>query len=205
MPWLLNAVYALTLLVLSPWLLYKAIATGKYRRGVLAKLFGLVDNSKLKTQNSKLVWFHGVSVGEVHLLRQVVAAFRRRHPDWQCVISTTTDTGLEEARKHFPDLVTFYWPLDFSWAVQRALQRIQPGLIVLAEGEIWPNFLLAAAKRGIPVAVVNGRMSPRSYQRYRSFRALVLPLLRRVTLFAMQNEEYAANIRSLGVSGERVE
>jgi 3-deoxy-D-manno-octulosonic-acid transferase len=145
-----------------------------------------------------------VSVGEIHLLRQVIAAFRKRHPDWQCLVSTTTDTGMEEARKHFPDLTAFYWPLDFTWAVHRALGRVQPALIVLAEGEVWPNFLVAAGRHGVPVAVINGRMSPRSYRRYRSFRALALPLLRRIALFAMQNEAYASNVRSLGVKPERV-
>jgi 3-deoxy-D-manno-octulosonic-acid transferase len=204
MPWLLDAAYLLALLLLSPWLLYKALTTGKYRRGVLAKLFGLADNSKLKTQNSKLVWFHGVSVGEIHLLRQVIAAFRRRHPDWQCVVSTTTDTGFDEACKHFPDLAVFFWPFDFSWAVRRALRRVRPSLIVLAEGELWPNFLLAAAARRVPVAVINARMSPRSFARYRRLGALTRPLLARVSLFAAQTPEYATNLSLLGVPTGRL-
>src|SRR5262245_8058531 len=112
MHYLLNVLYALALLPLSPWLLYKALTTGKYRRGLLSNFLG---HSPLTPSPRHRVWFHGVSVGEVHLLRQVVARFRQRHPDWDCVVSTTTDTGLEEARKRFPDLPVFYWPLDFSW------------------------------------------------------------------------------------------
>src|SRR5206468_5001757 len=108
------------------------------------------------------VWFHGVSVGEIHLLRTVVAAFRRRCPGRVCAISTTTDTGHDEARRCFPDLPVFYFPFDFSWAVRRTLAEVRPALVVLAEGELWPNFLLAAREQGVPVAVVNGRMSPRS-------------------------------------------
>jgi 3-deoxy-D-manno-octulosonic-acid transferase len=204
MPWLLDAAYLLALVVLSPWLLYKAAATGKYRRGVLAKFFGLVDNSKLKTQNSKLVWFHGVSVGEVHLLRQVIAAFRRRHPGWQCVVSTTTDTGFDEARKHFPDLPVFFWPFDFSWAVRRALRRVRPSLVVLAECELWPNFLLAARRQGVPVAVINARMSPRSFGRYHRLGGLARRLLSRVDLFAAQTADYATHLRQLGAPAERV-
>jgi 3-deoxy-D-manno-octulosonic-acid transferase len=201
MPHLLNGLYVLLLLALSPWLLYKALTTGKYRRGLWAKALG---RSLRRNGDAPCAWFHGVSVGEVHLLSQVVAAFRRRHPDWDCVISTTTDTGLEEARKRFPDLPVFYWPLDFSWAVHRALRRVNPSLVVLAEGELWPNFLTAAKKRGSPVAVINGRMSPRSVRRYRRLGSLVRRWVGLVDVFAVQTEEYAADFRALGVAAERV-
>jgi 3-deoxy-D-manno-octulosonic-acid transferase len=193
---LLNALYLLSLLALSPWLLYKALTTGKYRRGLWSKFFG---QSLWRDGDAPCAWFHGVSVGEIHLLRQVVATFRRRHPTWDCVISTTTDTGMEEARKRFPDLDVFYWPLDFSWAVHRALRRVNPGLVVLAEGELWPNFLTAAKKRGVPVALINGRMSPRSARRYRRLGGLVRRWIGLVDLFAVQTEEYAEHFRALGV------
>src|SRR5262249_47078656 len=101
MPYLLNAVYLLMLLLLSPWLLYKALTTGKYRRGLWPKLSG---SAWLRSGPAPGVWFHGVSVGEIHLLRQVVDRFRQRHPDWECVLSTTTDTGCDEARKRFAGL-----------------------------------------------------------------------------------------------------
>src|SRR5262245_41752856 len=105
MSWLLNCAYSIALLGASPWLLYKALTTGKYRRGFWSKLTGRVeDGGLLPADSQRTVWFHGVSVGEVHLLRQVVAAFRKRHPDWQCVVSTTTDNGFDEAKKVFPDL-----------------------------------------------------------------------------------------------------
>jgi 3-deoxy-D-manno-octulosonic-acid transferase len=80
-------------------------------------------------------------VGEIHLLRQVIAAFRERHPEFDCVVSTTTDTGFDEARKSFVDLPVIFWPLDFTWAVRRALVRVRPRLVILAESEVWPNFL----------------------------------------------------------------
>ncbi|HEX5270310.1 MAG TPA: 3-deoxy-D-manno-octulosonic acid transferase, partial [Gemmataceae bacterium] len=143
-------------------------------------------------------------VGEVHLLRQVVAAFRRRHPGWQCAVSTTTDTGFDEARKHFPDLPVFCWPFDFSWAVRRALRRVRPSLVVLAEGEMWPNFLSAAGRQGVPVAVINARMSPRSFGRYRRLGILARRLLAKVDLFAAQTPDYAANLRQLGAPAGRV-
>ncbi|MFL5242561.1 MAG: 3-deoxy-D-manno-octulosonic acid transferase [Gemmataceae bacterium] len=206
MRFVLDAVYLFALLILSPWLVYKAITTGKYRRGLLSKLTGHVAPLGFSRQPSALsrVWFHGVSVGEIHLLRQVVTRFRLRHPECQVVISTTTDTGFAEARQHFAALPVVYWPFDFSWAVRRALQTLKPSLIVLAEGEIWPNFLLAAKQQGIPVAVVNGRMSPRSTRTYRRFRPFVRRFLRCIDVFAAQTDAYAANYRELGVEPERV-
>jgi 3-deoxy-D-manno-octulosonic-acid transferase len=201
MSYLLDALYLLVLLVLSPWLLYKALTTGKYRRGLWGKLTGRVFR---RLGDKPCAWFHGVSVGEVHLLRQVVARFRQQHPDWECVISTTTDTGFDEACKRFPDLAVFYWPLDFSWAVRCALRRVNPSLVILAEGELWPNFLAAARRRGVPVAVINGRMSPRSFRRHRRLGWLTRRLWERVDLYAVQTEEYAAHFRALGAPAERV-
>src|SRR5207245_7498207 len=148
MPYLLNLFYLFVLLLLSPWLVYKAFVTGKYRRGFGAKFLGRVPPTRPphprplrpKESGEHCVWFHGVSVGEIHLLRQVVARYRERHPDWACIVSTTTDTGFAEACKCFPELPICYWPLDFSWAVQRSLRRIRPALVGLAEVELWPNF-----------------------------------------------------------------
>src|SRR5207253_11051649 len=119
MPYLLNVAYLLALVALSPWLLYRCCTTGKYRRGLFAKLLG---RSLLRDGDARCAWFHGVSVGEIHLLRPLVNRFRQRHPDWDCVISTTTDTGFDEACKRFPDLPVFFWPFDFSWAVHRSLR-----------------------------------------------------------------------------------
>ena len=195
MPLLLDCAYLLALLVLSPWLAYKALTTGKYRRGLWAKLTGAAT---LRPGSRRCAWFHGVSVGEIHLLRQVIDAFRRRHPDWVCVVSATTDTGLDEARKHFADLTVFPWPLDFSWAVRRALRRVRPSLVVLAESELWPNFLLATGNAGVPVAVINARMSPRSFRRFARLGGLSRWLFGKVTLFAAQTDEYADHLRRLG-------
>src|SRR5207247_1623888 len=103
-----NVVYLFTVALLSPWLVYKTLTTGKYRRGLLSKLLGAVSVSSCQrvilSSGHPRVWFHGVSVGEIHLLRPLVARFRQRHPDCDCVISTTTDTGYDEACKRFGDL-----------------------------------------------------------------------------------------------------
>lgn len=205
MPWLLNVLYLLGLFFLFPWLLYRSWKTRRYRRGLAAKFRGLSTPPAGLSPGARPVWFHGVSVGEIHLLRQVIAAFRRRHPDRACVISTTTDTGFDEASKWFPDLPLFFFPFDFSWAVERTLRKVNPALVVLVEGELWPNFLLAARQRKVPVAMINGRMSPRSYARYRGLGRLPRWLLGHLDLLLVQTEEYGACLRALGVPPERVQ
>jgi 3-deoxy-D-manno-octulosonic-acid transferase len=201
MSYVLNILYACAIVVLSPWLLFKALTTGKYRRGLWSKLTG---SAVERLGEERCVWFHGVSVGEIVLLEHVVAAFRRRHPDWQCVVSTTTDTGLAEANKRFAGLAVFHWPFDFTWAVRRAMRRVRPNLVVLAEGELWPNFLGRAQRLGIPVAVINGRMSPRSMRRYELLGGLTQRLLNRLALCAAQTDEYARNYCMLGADLDNV-
>ncbi len=202
MRYLLNTLYLVTIFLLSPWLIYKGLTTGKYRRGLWAKLSG---RAFVRQGERPCAWFHGVSVGEIHLLRPVVAAFREAHPEWECVISTTTDTGHDEARKRFADLPVFFWPLDFTWAVRRALGKVRPNLVVLAEGEVWPNFIAAAKRQGAKVAIINGRMSPRSFRRYHALRWLTGGVFRKLDLVAAQTEEYAAHYRALGVAPERID
>lgn len=187
---------------MTPYLLWRSWRTGRYRQQMRAKFYGV---GPLNQPTGPTVWFHGVSVGEIHLLRGVVAAYRRRHPNHHLVISATTDTGLAEARKHFTDCTIIAYPFDFTWAVRRTLRHVAPLLIVLAESELWPNFLLLAQRERVPVVVINGRMSPRTarrYQRVASFARRIF--FGRVRLFGMQSETYAQNVRALGIPPERV-
>ena len=197
-----DLLYMLVLAVLSPWLVWRAIRTGRYRRDLLAKLGG---SAPPMATGKPVAWFHGVSVGEIHLLVTVVAAFRKRHPEFAVVVSSTTDTGLVEARAKFADGTVIAFPFDFSWAVRSTLDAIRPVVVILAESELWPNFLAAAAERGIPVVVVNARMSPRSFARLSRVAGLARALLfRHVTAFAVQSEDYATRLRQLGVSEEKL-
>ena len=195
---LLDLVYFLALACLSPWLTWRAVRTGRYRRELGAKFLGRVS---IRNPHKKPVaWFHAVSVGEVNLLGTLVPAFQKRHPDWLVVVSSTTDTGLAEARNKFPGLDVIAWPFDFSWAVAAALDAVKPSLLVLTESELWPNFLAAAGKRNVPVVVVNARMSPRSFRRLKRVAGAARRLLfRHVTRFAVQEVEYAERLKQLGV------
>jgi len=200
-PYLLNLVYLLLILAALPWLAWAAVRKGKYRRGYAAKLFGLVPR---RDSDKTCVWLHAVSVGEVNLLAPLIREIERRRPDWQCVVSTTTATGMALARKKYAHLSVFYCPLDFSWAVRAAVRRIRPDVLVLAELELWPNLIRAARRGGAKVAVVNGRLSERSFQGYRRTRPLVARLMRQIDLVAVQDGTYAERFRALGARPETV-
>ena len=201
MPCLLNVIYASLLAAFSPLLLLRSLRAGKYREGWREKLLGRAPH---RIGDRPCVWFHAVSVGEVLLLQPVLKELARRRPGWEAVISTTTITGLAVARRTYPDLVTFYAPLDFSWAARRAVARVRPTVLALVELELWPNLVWAAKLAGARVAIVNGRLSRRSHRGYRRLRGPLGPTLRRLDSVAAQNEEYAERFVDLGVPRSKV-
>jgi 3-deoxy-D-manno-octulosonic-acid transferase len=201
MPFALNLLYAVALAVSSPLLLYRWIRTGKYREGWNEKFLG---EAPRRIGDHPCLWFHAVSVGEVLLLQPLVSEMARRRPNWQVVISTTTSTGLAVARRTFPDLVTFYAPLDFSWSTRRAMARVRPTLLALVELELWPNLIRAAKRVGARVAIINARLSTRSYRGYRSLRGVLQSTLMRIDIVTAQNSEYAGRFVDLGIPRERV-
>lgn len=198
---LLNAVYGLIILVALPWLIVQSIRTGKYRSGYGEKLLGRVPR---RHSQGECIWLHAVSVGEVNLLKTVVAELRQSRGDAELVISTTTDTGHALARKLFPDLTVFFCPLDFSWAVESALSRVRPTLLILSELELWPNLVACTAASGIPVAIINARLSERSHRGYRRVRPVFRSVLRGVRLIAAQDEASAERFRDLGADPQTV-
>ncbi len=202
MPYLLNLVYLLLVLVSLPWLVWQAVRKGKYREGFREKLLGWVPRRRSRRT---CVWLHAVSVGEVNLLASLIGRIAEERPDWECVVSTTTKTGMALARKKYPHLSVFYCPLDFSWAVRAAVRRVRPSLLVLAELELWPNLVRAAREGGARVAVINGRLSGPSFRGYRRIRPLIARLLGRIDLLAVQDETYAERFRRLGAPAVSVQ
>jgi 3-deoxy-D-manno-octulosonic-acid transferase len=201
-PYLLNLFYAALALAVSPWLIAQSIRTGKYRAGWAEKLLGSVP---VRSGRGPCVWLHAVSVGEVNVLQPLLEALRGRLPAATFYISATTKTGYELARKKYgADCVVCYCPLDFSWAVRRAMHRVRPDLFVLAELELWPNLIWAAQRSGARVAVVNGRLSENSARGYRRIRPLVERMLRPIDMIAVQTDAYAARFLELGADPNRV-
>ena len=147
---------------------------------------------------------HGVSVGETHALQPLVEALAESSAAPDVVVSASTATGYERARAiHAPGREVVRFPLDLTWMADRFLDRVRPALVVLGELELWPSFLAACARRRIPVCVVNGRLSRRSFRGYQRWRALVRPMFRRLDLVVAQTETYRDRFVALGVPAER--
>ncbi|HLN80461.1 MAG TPA: 3-deoxy-D-manno-octulosonic acid transferase [Thermoanaerobaculia bacterium] len=188
------------LLAYSPVALVKAV-TGRRRPGDVRGRLGLSPYPDLAGG----IWIHAVSVGEVGVAVPLLAALKRLAPDRRFGLSVTTAAGRELARRVAPPGVdVFAFPFDLAAPVERALARVRPGLVLLTETELWPLFLTRAAERGIPVALVNGRISQRSFPRYRMLRRWFAPALDRVALFVMQSEEDARRIEALGVAASKI-
>ena len=198
---LFNIVYVSLLMVALPWYVWQALRTGKYRADLQTRLTGRVP---VRQGNQPCVWLHAVSVGEVNLLAPLIAGLEEALPNMDCVISSTTDAGVALARDKYGPRCVFRCPLDFSWAVRAALQRIRPNVLVLAELELWPNLILATKRRGSKIAIINGRLSDRSYRGYNRIRWIVRQLLRNTDVIGAQNEQYADRFTDLGAASSSV-
>lgn len=195
---LLNLILALILVVSLPWLVWRAFRYGKNRRGWSQKLFGIIPPRADRKSNSRCIWFHAVSVGEVNLLATLLNRLEHTLPGWTFAISTTTETGYELARKKYSEHQVFFCPMDFSWAVRNVLNRLRPSMVVLAELEVWPNMIRTIDGQGIPIAIVNGRLSEKSYAGYKRFRWAIKRILRRIDVIAVQTKEYGDRFLGLG-------
>jgi 3-deoxy-D-manno-octulosonic-acid transferase len=198
----LDIAYGAALAVTSPVWVYRMIRHGRYRADWSQRLGGVPNCYGIQPT----VWIHGVSLGEINAARGLVDELHVQLPDFRVVISSTTATGITAAKKHFaPGHVVFRWPMDFSLSVARALGRVRPNLVVLMEGEAWPNFLAACNRRDIPVVVVNGRMSPnKGYPRYKMLGRFAAKLFNRLTAIGVQDETYADKFVELGMDRSKV-
>jgi len=199
---LLNAIYLLLIVVGLPWFAWVAWRKGKYREGYGEKLLGRAPR---RVSDRPCLWLHAVSVGEVNLLAPLLRVIARQCPDCECVISTTTHTGMKLARKKYPEYTVFYCPLDFTWAVAAAMRRVRPDVLVLTELELWPNLIRAARRHGARVAIINGRLSEHSFRGYRRIRFLLRRVLRQIDLIAVQDATYAERFLALGARPETVQ
>lgn len=195
---LYNSIFLVVFLFYSPFAMWKLIRAKSLFRGLNERL-GAVKRMDGRT----VIWIHGVSVGEVKAAQPIVRALCKEFPQLSVVVSSTTPTGRAEAQRLYPDAQVIYYPLDFGPFPGRALDRIRPVCILLMELELWPNFLNAAERRSCPVAVVNGRISMRSFKGYKLVYRL-LPQLDRIDLFCVQVSTYAERLRDLGVPENKI-
>lgn len=201
MRFVLDLLYLLAGLVYSPVIIYRMLRHRRYRHGWNQRL-GQVSRP---APQKRCIWLHAVSVGEVNAAKTLLTEIERRFPDCDIVVSTTTDTGYARAQAIFGSQWTVcYFPFDFSWTMHRAFQSIDPALCLLMELEVWPNFMHVARQRGVPVVVVNGRISERSFSRYCYVRPAIRGFFSKLSLVLAQTTEYAERFRWLGCGADRV-
>src|SRR3954471_22408269 len=191
------------LAVLSPYFLYQALRHNKYL-GSLGQRFGYLPVS-FNLDGDESIWVHAVSVGEVLAARPLVSELRKRYPGLKLFLSTTTLSGQQLARRSVSDVDgLFYLPFDWTFTVRRTLTLVKPRLFIMVETEIWPNLLRECRRRGIKTAVVNGRISYRSFPRYRLIRPFFRRVLADIDAFCVQGDETSRRLIDLGAAPARI-
>ena len=202
---LYNAVLFAAAVFLIPFFLVKIVVTGKYRKSIGAK-FGVVPRRVFEEmKGSPRIWLHAVSVGEVTAAAPVLSLLRKRYPEACIVLSTGTETGQEMARRIIPEATShIYFPLDIPPVVRKMVKAVNPDIFVAVETEIWPNFIRVCKGRGIPVVMVNGRISPRSFKRYRLTRFFWRPVMNMIHAMRVISTIDASRLEMLGVEASKI-
>lgn len=202
--YILYSVLVLVVFVIaSPWFAYQAIRYKKYV-GSLGQRMGYLPVS-FNMDGDESIWIHAVSVGEVLTARPLIADLRRRYPDLRLFLSTTTMAGQQLARRSVPNVdAVFYFPFDLGIVVRRTLDLVRPRLFLMMETEIWPVLLRECRARGIRTAVVNGRLSSRSFPRYRWIRPFMRRVLDDIDRFCVQSDESARRFIEIGADPARM-
>lgn len=200
-----NFLFAIGFCLSAPYYFLKMWRRGNWRDNFGQRFGRFSSKVKQAVTNRSVLWIHAVSVGEVNVATQLIAALERRLPNLTIVVSTTTTTGMAELEKKLPShILKIYYPIDRRGYVVRALAAIHPSAIVLIEAEIWPNFLWRARELRIPTFLVNARLSEKSYRGYKRFRLLFRSLFASLVGVGCQNEEDARRLRQLGCRPETI-
>jgi len=201
MRFIIDCLYLLAIVFASPKIIYRMILQGRYRSGWGQRL-GKISR---RAPEKRCIWIHAVSVGEVNATKTLIPKLAESFGDYEIVISSTTDTGLERAKTLYEkDLQVFYFPFDLSCVMRRAFDNIRPSICLLMELEVWPNLTRIANKKNVPVVVVNGRLSDESFPKYKLIRPITKWMFAKVDLVLAQTDEYAERFRLLGCAAEKV-
>ncbi|MFM7034993.1 MAG: 3-deoxy-D-manno-octulosonic acid transferase [Planctomycetia bacterium] len=196
---LLNALYLVLAALALPWVAWRRCSGGRPVASPWVRFTGGI--AAMTRSDARRIWMHGVSVGEVQLLAgladEICSQASAAGRSIECVISSSTTTGLDVAARRFGEDRTFPCPLDFTWAVRRVLDTVRPDMLVLGELELWPNLLAAADALGIPIVIVNARMSERSFRGYRRIAPLVRRMLGHTSLVIARSQDDADRFSAL--------
>jgi 3-deoxy-D-manno-octulosonic-acid transferase len=200
-----SALLLATLVLGAPYWIVRMATSGRYRAGLAGRLGRVPDELRAAVAGRNVIWLHAVSVGEVMAATQLIRELHAALPGWVIAVSTTTATGQRLARERLTESPVFYLPLDFAFVIRRYLRVLHPKTLVLMESELWPNLIDQCTGGGIPIAVVNARISDRSLPRYLRLRQLWRPLLTKISLYLAQSQENANRLVRIGAPAERVQ
>ena len=200
-----NVLFIVLFCVSAPYYYLKMLRRGNWRSGFSQRFGRYSSKIKQALTNRHVLWLHAVSVGEVNICTQLIAALEPRVPNLTIVVSTTTSTGMAQLNEKLPSHIQkIYYPVDRRAYTWRALATIHPEAIVLVEAEIWPNFLWRARDLDIPVFLVNARLSNRSYRGYKRFWFLFRSIFASFAGVGCQDEADAQRLRNLGCRPEAI-
>ena len=200
-----NLVFPVVFTLMLPKFIVRMVRRGGYGSHFEQRLGHFGRNTKARLRETRRIWVHAVSVGEIFVALRLIRAWRAANPDLRFALSTTTSTGHRIARKHLDERdVLFYFPVDLPPIVAKVLRIVNPLHLVLVEGELWPNLVRQADRRGVPVSLVNGRMSDKSFRGYRLLRPLTADVLRRIDPLCVQGETDAERLRELGAPPDNI-
>jgi len=202
---LYNLLFPLAFLAILPRYLARMFKRGGFREDFGQRFARYAPELRERFARGEWLWVHAVSVGELLIALKLLDELHRRHPAWQFVVSSTTSTAHALALTRQKEWwVPLYTPVDFAPVVRRALDTVRPRAVILTESEMWPNFVWQTADLGIPVLLVNARVSPRSARRYRRLAPLLRPVTRRLSAVGLQEPEHAALWKHLDVPQDRL-
>lgn len=201
---LFNTFYVTAFIICSPYLFLKLIVNRRYRSGLLHRL----GRIPVREQTDPCMWIHCASVGEVLTIKTLVKSIKKEFNRWDIVLSTNTNTGYSLAQKLFHDITVVYFPFDLSWIVDKVFNSLRPNCVILIELELWPNLLITAAKRHIPVVLLNARISEKSLKWYRALTRLSCifrkVLTRKEMFYCARTELDAMRLINLGIPEEQI-
>lgn len=199
---IIDFVYFIYIVLITPYYLFKFV-TSKYHRQGLLERFGFVKFPNYDRQK-RCIWLHAASVGEIKASDVLINNLREVYPDYEFVISTLTPSAQKLVKEKYPDIKSFFFPLDLSLIIKKVLKQINPALIILIEQELWLNLIRISASKRIPIVLLNGRITKHSAARYRFIKPIITRIWNKISYFCVQNKEYCERFKTLGVKSDKI-
>ncbi|MBN2683917.1 MAG: 3-deoxy-D-manno-octulosonic acid transferase [Pontiellaceae bacterium] len=200
-----NLLFPIVFICMLPKFISRMLKRGGYGQHFEQRIGHFGHNTKARLREHRRIWVHAVSVGEIYVALRFIKAYRQKYPEAFFALSTTTSTAHAIGRKEIDERdVLFYFPVDLPVIIRKVLRIINPVRIVLVEGEFWPNLIRLADKQGIPISLINGRMSASSHKGYRRLRALTADVLQRIRPICVQGEQDAERMIDIGAPADQI-